>query len=76
MARKLVTCEHCEGKKQCHRSGGRSCQVCLRAAGRGPKDWAAVRCSWCGGMGRVWVEEADAETGTEETAGDESGPAS
>lgn len=65
MARKLMTCEHCEGKKQCHRSGGRSCPTCLRAAGRGPKDWASVRCSQCGGMGKVWVEEEEEQGAAE-----------
>jgi hypothetical protein len=59
MARKLMPCQHCQGKKNCSKSGGRSCQTCLQAAGRGPRDWATVRCSFCGGMGRVWVEEEE-----------------
>jgi len=62
MAKQLQECDHCKGKKQCSRSGGRSCDVCRRAAGRGPRDWATVRCSFCGGMGKVWVEvEAEEE---------------
>lgn len=56
MAKKLVTCEHCGGTGTCTRSGGRSCKVCLKAAGRGTSEWATVRCSYCGGMGSVWVE--------------------
>ena len=59
MAKKLVNCEHCRGKKQCARSGGRSCPVCLRASGRGPREWGTVRCSFCGGLGRLWVEEEE-----------------
>ncbi len=59
MARKLVTCKHCEGNKNCTRSGGRSCRDCLVAAGRRPKDWAVVRCSYCGGRGKIWIEVAD-----------------
>ena len=61
MARTLVECDHCGGKKQCSRSGGRSCNSCLAAAGRGRKDWATVRCAVCGGMGRIWVEEDEKE---------------
>jgi hypothetical protein len=55
--RKLVQCEHCQGTKQCRSHGGKSCDQCLLAAGRRPKDWATVRCSFCGGKGRIWVEE-------------------
>jgi hypothetical protein len=65
MARKLQDCEHCKGKKQCMRSGGRSCDACRQAAGRGPRDWATVRCSVCGGMGKVWVETEEAEKAEE-----------
>ncbi len=61
MAKQLQECDHCKGKKQCTRSGGRSCDVCRRAAGRGPRDWATVRCSFCGGMGKVWVEVEEEE---------------
>lgn len=70
MARQLEDCAHCKGKKTCTRSGGRSCDACLRAAGRGPRDWATVRCSVCGGMGKVWVEteEPAAEEQAEEPA--------
>ena len=61
MASKLVTCEHCEGKKNCMRSGGRSCQDCLLASGRSKNQWATVRCSYCGGKGKVWVKVEDDE---------------
>lgn len=61
MGRELVTCEHCEGTKTCTKSGGGSCKACLKAAGRGTADWATVRCSYCGGTGSVWVEEAEDE---------------
>jgi len=61
MAAKLVDCEHCGGKKTCTRSGGRSCPVCLAAAGRGKRGWATVRCSFCGGRGKVLIEEEDLE---------------
>lgn len=62
MARQLDECSHCKGKKQCTRSGGRSCEICLRAAGRSARDWGTVRCSFCGGLGKVWVEtEEEAE---------------
>ncbi len=67
MARRLEECAHCKGKKQCTRSGGRSCDVCLRAAGRKPRDWATVRCSYCGGMGKIWIEiEEEEQTKSEE----------
>jgi len=61
MARQLQECAHCKGKKQCTRSGGRSCDVCLRAAGRKPREWATVRCSYCGGMGKIWIEIEEKE---------------
>lgn len=61
MAKKLAPCDHCQGKKQCTRSGGKSCPVCLRAAGRGPREWGTVRCSFCGGLGRVWVDVEEEE---------------
>jgi DNA-directed RNA polymerase subunit RPC12/RpoP len=57
MARKLVDCPHCGGKRNCTRSGGRSCRDCLAAAGRSVHQWAVVRCSYCGGRGKVWQEE-------------------
>ena len=60
MAKKMEDCNHCKGKKTCNRSGGRSCDICLRAAGRGPRDWGSVRCSFCGGRGKIWVETEDA----------------
>ena len=55
--KQLVDCEHCGGRKQCTRSGGRSCSECLLAAGRRHNDWATVRCSYCGGRGKVLVEK-------------------
>lgn len=66
MSRKLIDCPHCRGKKTCTASGGRSCHDCLRAAGRGVHQWGTVRCSQCGGRGKVWVEEE--ETPSEESA--------
>jgi len=74
MARKLVQCEHCGGKKVCTAAGGKSCDTCLFAAGRRHRDWAIVRCSYCGGRGTVVVEvdeEPDAETKAEKTAGEQ-----
>jgi len=61
--KKLVDCEHCGGRKNCSKAGGKSCDVCLAAAGRRRRDWATVRCSFCGGRGKVLieVEEASAE---------------
>jgi uncharacterized Zn finger protein (UPF0148 family) len=57
MTRKLVDCPHCGGKRNCTRSGGRSCRDCLAAAGRSVHQWGVVRCSYCGGRGKVWTEE-------------------
>ena len=54
--KKFVECEHCKGKKMCTVSGGRSCHTCLAAAGRKRRDWATVRCSFCGGRGMALVE--------------------
>ena len=51
--RKLVDCEHCGGKKTCTMSGGKSCRECLAAAGRPQNQWGTVRCSYCGGRGKV-----------------------
>ena len=56
MSRELLECEHCRGQGVCTGSGGRSCRDCLAAAGRSVRQWATVRCSYCGGTGRVWVE--------------------
>lgn len=70
--RKLVECEHCHGRKQCTAAGGRSCDECLAAAGRRRRDWATVRCSYCGGRGRVWVEVE--EEGAAEEPEDAGGP--
>jgi len=71
--RQMVTCEHCGGKKTCTVSGGRSCIDCLRAAGQGRRSYAAVRCSFCGGRGFVFVEEDEeaAEGGAEDAAEDQ-----
>jgi len=65
--RKMVTCEHCGGQKTCTVSGGRSCIDCLRAAGRGRRSYAAVRCSFCGGRGFVFVEEEEGDEADEAT---------
>ncbi len=61
MAPKLVDCEHCGGKKMCNRSGGRSCRVCMDAAGMGKRAWATVRCSYCGGRGKVVAPDVEEE---------------
>ncbi len=69
--RKLVDCEHCGGSKQCNVRSGKSCDQCMLAAGRKPKDWAMVRCSICGGRGRIAVEVEEEAEKTEEEASDE-----
>ncbi len=56
--KKLTKCEHCGGGKMCTISGGKSCRDCLAAAGKGLRDFATVRCSYCGGRGNV-VEFSD-----------------
>jgi len=71
MAKRLVECEHCGGKKTCTKSGGRSCHVCLKAAGRSTKQWATVRCSYCGGIGRLWVEEEEENDEADDTGAEE-----
>lgn len=74
MASKLVECEHCKGRKNCTASGGRSCRICLEAAGMGRRQWAIVRCSYCGGRGKVWISEeaaAEVETAATEPAAEE-----
>ncbi len=68
--RELVECEHCHGQKTCTISGGRSCRECLAAAGKSLRDFATVRCSYCGGRGKVWVE-ADEEEAQEDAASDD-----
>ncbi len=68
--KKMVVCEHCGGQKTCTISGGRSCIDCLRAAGKGRRSYAAVRCSFCGGRGFVMVEVED-EAAQDETGEDE-----
>lgn len=67
MSRELVECEHCKGQGVCTGSSGRSCRACLTTAGRGGRQWATVRCSYCGGIGRVWVEtdEEDQEVSSD-----------
>ena len=67
MAQQLVECEHCGGQGTCTAAGGRSCRACLTAAGRGKKQWGTVRCSYCGGRGKVWVEEEEDEESLEES---------
>ena len=66
MPSKLVECEHCKGKKNCTAGGGKSCRVCLGASGHGRRGWAAVRCSYCGGRGKVLMKEEEAEEGATE----------
>jgi len=61
MARRLENCPHCNGKRNCTRSGGRSCRDCLAAAGRSVHQWGVVRCSYCGGLGKIWVEQEEKE---------------
>ena len=71
MAQKLIICEHCGGEKLCKADHSRSCEVCRRAAGVGRHGRPTpVRCSFCGGHGRLWVEaeEEAAESPAEETA--------
>jgi hypothetical protein len=68
MPRKLADCPHCKGKRNCTRSGGRSCKDCLRAAGRSVHQWGVVRCSYCGGLGRIWVEAEEEEPKQKEPA--------
>ena len=69
MPRQLADCPHCHGKKTCTTSGGRSCHDCLKAAGRSVKQWGTVRCSQCGGRGKMWVEvEEPQPEGSDEQA--------
>lgn len=74
MAQKLIECDHCQGERICKADHGRSCEVCRTAAGAarrgGPKN---VRCSYCNGRGRVWVEveEADEESEQDEEHSEE-----
>ena len=53
--KQLADCEHCGGKGTCTAKGGRSCRECLDAFGRGAREWVAVRCSYCGGRGKLLV---------------------
>ncbi|MBP8954211.1 MAG: hypothetical protein KBI47_17575 [Armatimonadetes bacterium] len=76
MARKLVDCPHCGGKKNCTKSGGRGCKACMQAAGMGRGAWSAVRCSYCGGRGKIWEEPeeekaAEAEPTAKEVSDEE-----
>ena len=72
--RTLQVCQHCHGKKTCTSSGGRSCKECLIAAGVGVRQWAAVRCSYCGGSGRVWVETEEQPEQVEQAVAPEAAP--
>lgn len=76
MAKNLVTCDHCGGNKTCTKSGGRSCKVCLKAAGKSIRQWATVRCSYCGGIGSVWVEVEEEDEKEKEEAATEADEAS
>ena len=56
----VYECGHFDGKGVCERgAGGWSCGSCLRAAGRHDgsgilvADKAAVKCSICGGSGKI-----------------------
>lgn len=69
--RELVECEHCRGQKTCTISGGRSCRECLAAAGKSLREFATVRCSYCGGRGTVWVEEDEDEETQQAEASDD-----
>jgi hypothetical protein len=56
---KLVECEHCHGEKMCKADHGRSCEVCRRAVGVGRRGRPTpIRCSYCKGHGRMWIEVA------------------
>ena len=71
MATKAIVCDHCKGKKNCTASGGKSCPECLDASGRGRHQFVAVRCSYCGGRGKRWVQvedEAPAAATTQDAA--------
>jgi hypothetical protein len=61
MPQKLVECEHCHGTKLCKADHGKSCDVCRRAVGQGRRGAPTpVRCSFCTGHGRIWMEVAEA----------------
>ena len=66
--KKLENCVHCKGKGQCTRSGGRSCDPCLAAAGRPTRQWATVRCAQCGGRGKVLVDVVEEKPAEEQPA--------
>ena len=76
MPQKLVVCEHCQGTKICKFEHGKSCEVCRTSVGVGRKGRpSAVRCSFCTGRGRIWMEvpeepvaEPAAEAGAEPVA--------
>ena len=54
----LIECPHCHGAKVCKADHGHSCESCKMASGKGRKNApTAVRCSVCGGHGRLWVSE-------------------
>jgi hypothetical protein len=74
MATKAVVCDHCKGKKNCTTSGGRSCRECMDAAGHGRHQFAAVRCSYCGGRGKRWVAVEEAAEAAPEAAAESEAP--
>lgn len=79
MPGRLVTCKHCGGKRMCVKSGGKSCRACLDAAGFQRRQWATVRCSYCGGLGKMVepVEEPAPEaTQSGESPAEETAPGS
>jgi len=66
---KLVECEHCHGEKMCKADHGRSCEVCRRAVGVGRRGRPTpIRCSYCKGHGRMWVEVAEEPAAEPEAA--------
>lgn len=69
--RELVECEHCHGQKTCTISGGRSCRDCLAAARKSLREFATVRCSYCGGRGKVWAEVEEDEEAEEAIESDD-----
>ena len=60
MPQKLVECEHCHGEKICKADHGKSCDICRRAVGIVRKGRPTpIRCSFCNGHGRIWMEVAE-----------------
>jgi len=50
--------------------------VCLKAAGKSIRQWATVRCSYCGGIGSVWVEVEEEDEKEKDEAATEADEAS